>query len=211
MTIERNPPKPPAVPPPLPGPVIVAAPGPLSIKRREAHPSNFSAHPRLCPRFVVVHATDGHEGFRKDDDVAAMFARADLKPHRSAHYVIDSDSVTRCVPDLMTAWHAGHTGNAHGIGIELCGRANQTRAQWLDELSLPMLCLAARLISDLCRQYSIEPVVANERDLRAGRGGITTHSFVSLAWGESKHHDPGPGFPLGALVEAVRRDLLLVG
>lgn len=201
------------LPPPIPSlpnePKIVAVPGPLTIKRKPAHHTNYSAHPRMSPRFIVVHATDGHEGFRKDDDVAAMFAGPLEKP-RSANYVVDTDSVTRCVPDLMTAYHCGKTGNAFGIGVELCGRASQSRAEWLDTLSLPMLCIAARLISDLCRHYSIPPVVANDRDLYAGRGGITTHSFVSLTWKESSHHDPGPGFPLGSLVMAVRDDLLLV-
>lgn len=200
-------------PPPLPLVTtdgIVAIPGPLALKRVPAHASNFSAHPRLSPTLIVIHATDGCEGARKDDDVAAMFGSPLDKP-RSAHYVVDSDSVTRCVPDLMTAWHSGHQGNRLGIGIEFCGRARQSRAEWLDALSLPMLCIGARLIADLCRQYQIPPVVVNNRMLLAGQGGITTHSFVSIAWKESMHHDPGVGFPLGSLVLAVRRDLLLVG
>lgn len=200
-------------PPPLPvinEPKIVAVPGPLMIKRQPAHPSNFSAHPRLSPGIIVLHCTDGHEGYTKDDDVAAMFGRVLDKP-RSSHYVIDADSCTRCVPDLMTAWHCGHTGNALGIGIELCGGASQTRAEWLDTQSLATLNIAARLIADLCHGYNIAPRVVNVRDLLAGRSGITTHSIVSVAWKESSHHDPGPGFPLGALVMAVRRDLLLEG
>lgn len=210
MTTERQPPP---LPPRIPDDGIVASPHPLMIKRRPAHPTNYSPHPRLSPRFIVLHATDGHEGFAKDDDCAAMFAAPFVPPQkpRSSHYVVDTDSVTRCVPDLMTAWHAGHTGNLYGIGIELCGRASQTRAEWLDELSLPMLRVAARLVSDLCREYQIPPQVANDRDLVAAKGGITTHSFVSMAWCESTHHDPGVGFPLGSFVMAVRRDLLLVG
>lgn len=204
--------KPQPQPPPLPPTTtegIVAIPGSLQLKRKPAHASNFSAHPRLNPRLVVIHCTDGHEGFTKDDDVAAMFA-APLDKPRSAHYVVDADSCTRCVPDLMTAWHCGRHGNQLGIGIEFCGRARQSRAEWLDALSLPMLCIGARLISDLCRQYEIPPVVVNDRMLLAGQGGITTHSFVSMAWKETSHHDPGEGFPLGSLVVAVRRDLLLI-
>lgn len=200
-------------PPPLPvinEPRIVAVSGPLIVKRRPAHASNFSAHPRLSPGIIVLHCTDGHEGFRKDDDVAAMFAGVLEKP-RSAHYVVDADSCTRCVPDLMTAYHCGHTGNAAGIGVELCGSALQSRAQWLDATSLATLTIAARLVADLCRGYNILPRVVNDRDLLAGRTGITTHSFVSQAWKQSSHHDPGPGFPLGAFVMAVRRDLLLEG
>lgn len=203
--------KPPPPIPPLPNNPIRAVPGPLAIKRVAAHQSNYSPLPRLQPRRIVLHCTDGHEGYRKDDDVAAMFSRPFEPPQkpRSSHYVVDSDSCTRCVPDLMTAWHCGRTGNALSIGIELCGRGNQSRAEWLDSLSLPMLCIAARLVSDLCRMYEIPPLVVNDRGLRAGDPGITTHSFVSSAWHESDHHDPGPGFPLGSFVMAVRDDLLL--
>jgi N-acetyl-anhydromuramyl-L-alanine amidase AmpD len=169
--------------------------------------------PAAVASLIVLHSTEGYEGIKKADGVAAMFAAPILPPEkpRSSHYVIDTTSCIRCVPDLMTAWHCGHTGNAFGIGIELCGRADQTRAEWLDALSLPMLNIAARLIADLCREYQIPPVVVNDSHLRAGKSGITTHSFVSLAWKESSHHDPGPGFPLGAIVMAVRRDLLLLG
>jgi N-acetyl-anhydromuramyl-L-alanine amidase AmpD len=192
------------LPPPVPEPRIVAAPNPLAWHDVPAHLANYSRvfrHPSL----IVLHATDGCEGVTKDTDCAAMFAAPFLEGEtkRSAHYVIDANSVTHCVRDEFVAWHCGHQGNTIGIGIELCGRADQTRAQWLDALSLPMLCIAARLCADLCHVWSIPVRVVNDRGLLAGAAGITTHSFVSMAWRETDHHDPGPGFPLGAFVTAV--------
>jgi len=188
-------------------PAIIAAPAPLRIKSRPAHPDNYSRATRE-PTLIVIHCTDGCEGLRKDDDEAAAIAvPGPLGRRVSFHYAVDADSCTRCVPDMLTAWHAGHTGNARGIGIELCGRANQTRAQWLDELSLPTLCIAARLVADLCREYHIPPVLVDVPGLVLGHRGITTHSMCGAAWHESDHYDPGPHFPLGDFVQAVVRAL----
>jgi len=196
--------RPPQLPEVIP-PLIVAAPS-VQIKRKPASPKNHG-HLERVPKLIIVHCTDGHEGPTKDGDVAAMFADPDLKPRRSAHYVIDTDSVTQCVPDNLEAWHCGRTGNQRGIGIELCGRANQSYDQWHDALSLPMLSIAARLIAELCTRHNIPAVHLASPDLMANRGGITTHASVSIAWGESSHTDPGPGFPMVKLVAAVRTAL----
>jgi N-acetyl-anhydromuramyl-L-alanine amidase AmpD len=194
-------------PPPLPDePVIVAAAGPLVIKQRPAHSRNYASRIKQYPRRIVIHCTDGHEGYRKDDDVAAMFADPDLGAkkggRRSAHYVVDSDSVTRCVDEIFPAWHCGPSGNRDSIGIELCGRASQARREWLDTMSLPMLALAARLVAEICVRRAIPCRLVAVRGLLADEAGITTHSFVADAWRDTRHHDPGPGFPLAAFIRA---------
>jgi N-acetyl-anhydromuramyl-L-alanine amidase AmpD len=188
-------------------PRIVSMPAPLAIKDRPAHSHNYSRSARLTTQCIVLHCTEGCEGASKDDDVAAMFADPELEPRRSAHYVVDANSVTRCVPDALTAWHCGKHGNAVGIGIELCGRASQTRAQWFDAASIATLQIAARLVADLCAQHGVPPVMVNDRGLRAGQRGVTTHALVSLAWCESNHVDPGEGFPLSDFVLAVATTL----
>jgi N-acetyl-anhydromuramyl-L-alanine amidase AmpD len=204
MTREQQPPPRPA-PLPTPLPRIAASSAPLVVKFRPASHKNYSQSARPAPRLIVLHCTDGCEGACKDDDVAAMFADDNLQPRRSAHYVVDSDSVTRCVPDTFAAWHCGRTGNARSIGIELCGRAAQSRAEWLDALSLPMLCRCARLLAVLTERHKIPVRFVSSAGLIAGDSGITTHACVSAAWGESTHTDPGPGFPLSELLAAVER------
>jgi N-acetyl-anhydromuramyl-L-alanine amidase AmpD len=201
-----NPPSRP-MPPPVPEPRIVAA-ARVEYKHRPAHLKKYSRVVRT-PQSIVLHCTEGCEGLKADDDCAAMFARAPAPGDRlvSAHLVIDADSATRCVADEFVAWHCGHQGNAIGIGIELCGKADQSRAQWFDAVSYATLCIAARVCAELCRQYGIPPVVVNDRGLLAGEHGITTHAFVSQAWKQSTHYDPGPGFPLGAFVTAVAQAL----
>jgi len=198
------------IPPPPPAAMaarIVAAPPWTPIRYTPAHASNYSVHRRAETRFVVVHCTDGCEGDHAGRDVAAMFAAPIPPPGRprSAHYVCDATTATRCVPDALTAWHCGHLGNALGIGVEICGRAGQTRAQWFDDASLATLCIAARVVADLCEVYQIDPMIADAASLRRGDGGITTHACVSDAWHESTHTDPGPNFPLVQFVMAVRR------
>lgn len=183
-------------------PALLAAPS-VWIKRRLAHPTNYSRRLRPRTQGIVLHATDGHEGVRKDDDVAAMFAGLLPKP-RSCTWVVDADSVTQCVPPTMTAWHCGHTGNARFEGVEICGRAKQTREEWFDEISLRTLANAARLCADRCRHYGIAPVFVDSELLRDGHRGITTHAEIAKAWHETKHTDPGPHFPLKEFLRAVQ-------
>jgi N-acetyl-anhydromuramyl-L-alanine amidase AmpD len=183
---------------------VTPASHPLAIKSFPAHRNNYQyARPDRVIRFVVLHCTDGHEGIKQDDNVAAMFASRDLFPRRSCHYVVDADSVTQCVDDDSVAWQCGRTGNLHGVGIEICGFARQTRAEWLDAFSKPTLAIAARLTYELCRKHRLPLVFLNADDLQSGASGITTHSEVSKAWKESSHTDPGKQFPMNAFMKAV--------
>jgi len=124
---------------------------------------------------------------------------------RSCTWAVDTNSFVQCVPDGCIAWHCGRTANRLSEGVEFCGRANQTREQWFDDLSFPMLCLGARLIAWRCKVLGLPIQLLNADMLRAGLPGITTHAEVSKAWRESKHTDPGPHFPISELLSAARR------
>lgn len=188
--------------------VIVPAPMPLRIKSKPADPANYSKVRRERVQFICLHATDGVEGPRKDDDEAAAIAKPLAHgKEQSFHYVVDSDSATRCVPDLLTAWHAKRTGNLRSIGVEICGRANQTRAQWADPVSLATLGIAVRLVADLCQEHALPTCYLDADQLRLGARGISTHAQVSVAWKESNHWDPGPHFPMTEFVAAVKHCL----
>ena len=186
---------------------IQPAPRPLVIKSYPAHRNNYLySRPGRVITFVVIHCTDGHEGSKQDDtNVAAMFAERDLFPRRSCHYVVDMDSATQCVPDESVAWHCGSTGNLRGLGIEICGLARQSRAEWLDNVSKSTLGIAARLTLDLCQKYNLALQLLPADALRAGHNGITTHAAVSAAWRESSHTDPGANFPMDAFMRAVNQ------
>lgn len=150
-------------------------------------------------RWIVLHATHGAEGLGR----AAATCRTLRERRVSAHYVLDTQAVIQCVPEDAEAWHAGRNANMRGIGIELCGSASQTREQWLDAQSLPMLENAARLIADICRRHTLPAALLTAPDLLAGRYGITTHAHVTAAFpSDTTHWDPGLGFPLREVIAA---------
>lgn len=199
----ENAPTQPIVPQQLPKPLIVATrPLPfIDNTRRAAHFSMLSRH---ITQGVAIHATCGAETKHSAEDCQRMFADAHLKPARSAHYVVDADSICLCVPEPQIAWHCGHRGNQSFIGVELCGLASQTRGQWLDALSLPMLQHAAALVADVCKRNAVPLVTLQATDIRAGLKGITTHNEIRKAWSETDHTDPGAHFPMDEFLAAVK-------
>jgi N-acetyl-anhydromuramyl-L-alanine amidase AmpD len=186
---------------------IQAVPAPLVVKSIPAHLGNYSRVTRI-PTTIVIHATHGAEGLTKDTDSALEISKPLPKgKERSFHYAVDANSATQSVRDEYTAWHARRHGNSIGIGIELCGMADQSREQWLDPISLGTLRIAARLCADICARWSIPPTLVDAAGLLEGHPGITTHDFVSKAWKESDHWDPGPHFPLAEFIAAVGKAL----
>lgn len=154
---------------------------------------------------IVVHSMEYPEKPTAAEDIARYFARTDTKA--SAHYCCDNNSTVQCVHDRDVAFHAPGA-NRNGIGIEHAGYARQATAEWLDTFSLPMLRdQSAPLTALLCREYSIPVVWLNVDDLRSGARGITSHHNVSLAFGQSTHTDPGPGFPISLYLDMVREHL----
>jgi len=185
---------------------VVLVPPKYTTRIRWADPVNYSRM-RRNPTLIVLHSTEGGEGDgATDDNVAAGIAKPKPAGKRTSfHAVVDGDSVTLCVPYMLTAWHAGHTANLIGIGVEICGRASQTRDQWLDDVSARTLGIAARLVAELCVEFRIPTTYLDAVALNAGvPRGITMHRDVSAAWRESTHTDPGPGFPIAEFITAVR-------
>lgn len=162
--------------------------------------------PRRCkPLWMVIHATHGAEGRGKARDGALELAQLpDDARKRSPHAIIDTSQIVQCVPWDCEAYHCGQTGNRYGEGVELCGMADQTTAQWFDAASLPMLQLAASFVRWRCDVRGIPLEWVTRDELREHKSGITSHAEISRAFRESNHWDPGPSFPITAFVEAVR-------
>jgi N-acetyl-anhydromuramyl-L-alanine amidase AmpD len=156
---------------------------------------------------VVIHTTEGPETERRSDATAAWFA--DQRSGGSAHYVVDPVQIVQCVREEDVAWGAGGA-NRRGIHIELCGKAGQTAADWADGASRAELDLAARLVADLCRRYSIPEVRLDPAALKAGATGIAGHADCSQAFGGT-HWDPGPAFPWDLFLDEVRGQVQLEG
>lgn len=183
--------------------MIKAAQG-IHVSSVPAHPTNYAPTRGGAPvLWVVLHCTEGGELVGSALKTATMFA-AKLDKPRSAHDVCDAEGVIACVPWDKRAWHCGGTGNKHGVGVELCGKAAQTRAQWLDARSLPMLANGARRVREICTRFALPIEFRTAVELRAKHPGITTHDEIRRAFGETSHTDPGQGFPLADFLEAVR-------
>lgn len=121
----------------------------------------------------------------------------------SAHYVADPGEVVQVVYDGTVAYHAPP--NEHSIGIEMCDMPSAaTAARWADQPHRLMLDRVARLVAQLALAYGVPVTYRSARQLRAGRHGITTHSEVSHAFGQSTHWDPGK-WPRRRFMRKVRR------
>lgn len=158
---------------------------------------NFNRLANRKIKAIVIHTAECAELPKADDNVAAWFKNPASKV--SAHYVVDCDSITQCVLDEHVAWHAGRC-NDWTIGIELCGRAAQTEAQWDDDYSRAELDLAAALVAELCEKHAIPIVRLTPEQAKRGDAGIFGHVDVS---GPGGHWDPGQGFPWDAFLARV--------
>jgi len=164
---------------------------------------NFTRGRARNVRVVVIHTVEAPERGTIAADVARNWF-ATPAARSSAHYVVDNDSIVRCVDEANTAW-ATPGANADGIQIEHAGYAAQNPGQWGDDYSSAMLELSARLTADLCRRYGIPAVHLTPSQLAAGARGIIGHVDATNAYsGGRGHTDPGPSFPWDAYIAKVR-------
>ena len=167
---------------------------------------NFTRGRARNVRLIVIHTVEAPERGTIAEDVARnWFAKSEAKS--SSHYIVDNDSIVRCVDEANTAW-ATPGANADGLQIEHAGYAAQNPGQWGDDYSSAMLELSARLTADLCRRYAIPAVHLTPAQLAAGARGIIGHIDATNAYGpRGGHTDPGPSFPWDAYIAKVRGHL----
>ncbi|WP_433382836.1 peptidoglycan recognition protein family protein [Streptosporangium sp. CA-115845] len=157
---------------------------------------------RIAPiRLLVVHDMEWPETVTAAEDCAKMFAT--MTRPASAHVNIDTDSIVRSVKDADTAF-AAPGANADGLHAEFAGRARQTRAQWLDAYSRPMLELGAGVFATWSRLHKIPVRHLTRAQVKAGLKGITDHATISAVYKRSDHSDPGPHFPWDVFLPMIK-------
>lgn len=150
---------------------------------------------------IVIHSAEVKEGPGQATWLMNYCANEDRKA--SWHFAVDADAITQSVKIEDIAWHAGHTANLRGVGIELATWGMPTAEQWADDYNKKMLSLAAFFVAGLCKKLNIDPFYVDAAGLLEGRRGITTHAQCSLAFKETDHMDPGPDFPMDAFIADV--------
>ena len=165
---------------------------------------NFTiAHREACD-WIVIHATQGAERPRQAIASAQRFAGVGQDaPLASAHYIVDPTTVVQCVLETDVAWHCKGA-NRRGLGIEHCGRADQTPEQWADEASDAELRQSAVLAAAMCKRWGIPAIKLSPDDIAHGQRGIAGHmDFVAAFKTPGGHVDPGPDFPWAHYIELV--------
>lgn len=173
-------------------------------------PAKYHYQGGNTPSLVVIHDME----YPKQEGAAVWCARYFQNPEAgrkpSAHYAIDNREVVQMVNEWDGAWHtpgmlAGREINRMSIGIEHAGYAKQSREEWLDAYSQPMLELSASLVAGICTRYGIPVHFLDDTTLRSGNvQGITGHWQCTKASGVGDHWDPGSGFPWDWYLDRVR-------
>lgn len=166
-------------------------------------------------QYVVIHTTEGTEGYTSAEAGVAYDKRR--TDGVSTHIFVDADTALMEVRYGDRAHHARWHGNEIGIGVELCGTARQTAAQWRDPISASMLALAAVEVAAMCRAYDLPVRRLSVAEVRAAYyapagqrpSGICGHVDVTAAYPEDggSHYDPGPHFPWDGFLAMVRAEL----
>lgn len=169
------------------------------------------------PQLIVIHTTEGHEGFTAAEDGAAYDARR--TDGTSTHYFHDPNSTIQCVLTKDTAHHARTHGNRIGIGHEHCGTAGQTVQQWDDSNSNAILRRGAKQaardakkwgfsLTDIRRLSTAEVRAAYYSN--ANLKGFCGHVDITYAFPEDEgtHTDPGKNFPWNEYLQLVRVEFI---
>jgi N-acetyl-anhydromuramyl-L-alanine amidase AmpD len=162
---------------------------------------------------VVIHSAETSERPSSAEALGAFFQNpmrlnnaGELVPVVcSAHYSVDSNSIIQHVLEGDTAFHVRAKGwNDRTIGVELTGRAAQSREEWLDEYGKLMLPLAAKLVRWICDTYGLPFEHVGPSGLLVNTKGITSHVDIRDAFHTDTHYDPGGSFPWDVFVELVQ-------
>lgn len=153
---------------------------------------------------IVIHDEEYPVGVDSAENVAQFFHNPPSSTTGSAHACTDADGIMLCAYDNQIVWAAPP--NPHSYNIEQDGYARFTAEEWNLPGSLATMKNTAKLTREKCLLYGIPMVWLSVADLLAGKRGVTSHNNVTLAWHESTHTDPGPGFPIAEFMAMVNSD-----
>lgn len=123
----------------------------------------------------------------------------------STQKIVDDVECIRTVLDKDEAYGAPPF-NPNCLHIEIEGPSTWKRLQWLAPKNLRRLRLAQQEGAEWCVRYGIPPTFPTSLpDNPDAFSGCTYHFRVSAKYHQSKHGDPGPGFPYRFFERGLRR------
>ena len=153
------------------------------------------------PIWNIIHCTDDEETPGKALDCSNYDKiRSD---GASAHFYYDPDNTIQEVMTGNIAFCSLKTGNNYGIQHELCGKASQTKSQWLDVDSKKIIERAAKICAEISLKYDIPIRWLNSQQIKNFEKGLVTHYDITINF-EGTHTDPGANFPKDYFLERVK-------
>jgi len=157
------------------------------------------------PLQIFLHTMETPETPGRAKQVWQWFG-GKTSPKASAHFMTDATVILQSVQTSDTAWAVDDFAlNQSSISIEMSGIASQTAADWADAYSTAELALVAKLVAELCKQFSIPVVKLSPADVAANKAGIAGHWDVTLGKKiAGGHTDPGKNFPWDKFIAQVK-------
>lgn len=161
------------------------------LPMHRAAAQTFGARNNTPIDMLVIHVTESDtlSGTVAWFSTKPLDAAGNAQPHpvASAHYVVGQDgSVCQCVPEAITAFHAGNADvNRRSIGIEIVGHTETLRIPAEQMLAL------GELVTDIRRRH---PNILLDRQHIIGHDEVPNPNDPTRFGGLNGHTDPGPHF-----------------
>ena len=171
--------------------------------RTVVHETRYGPRKTTVNKWIVLHTSEGGELTNSAEALSRFMESPGHEVQRGlVQRRLRHQSVLLAVPYDVVPYAAGG-GNAQGIHGCFPGRANQTRAQWLDDTSFAMIEQAALWILDVCDRYDIPPRRITWQQVKNGETGICDHYDITRAFKKSTHTDVGVDFPWDVLFDEI--------
>ena len=139
---------------------------------------------------ICIHVTVNAPG-----TPAANVARYQLSSESGSYHELNDTTGLTLIENTIDwlVWAAGPTSNARHFHRSFVVRGTESREEWL-KFDL-MLRVGAARDAQVALDRNIPVRKIDYKQLRNGERGFFGHHDTALAWGQTDHVDPGPGFP----------------
>lgn len=157
--------------------------------------------------WFVIHSTDTNYQDNYPANLGKYWAGTNTQV--SVHFCVSDTMTYQFVSMDDTAYQARNPGNLRAVGVEIVGKADWSRNEWLAHI--PMIRRAAKLCAEvtLARGYRTSAALLTPASLRARSSGLTCHKDLSATFAGT-HTDPGPNFPWDVLFAELRKNLAAI-